>query len=164
METLQNSRRNFLKTTAAGAAGVMVSSASSFAAPAATGAWVNGKQINPAIDNTRVVVAHDTQIFANQTNTEAAMDKMAKALAQKTNATEAWATIFQKPTGKASWADVIVGIKGGWCQQRAIAKICLELNRLGVQYSNIIYFDSNTSGVNCTGVDKYIPPLDKVKT
>jgi hypothetical protein len=113
-DSIQEGRRNFLKTSVAGATGLMVGGISVKKASASSGgAWVDGMQINPAIDNKRVVCAHDTSLrnsdgSANKAVVEADLDKMAIALAQKPTATEAWAAILRKPASKA-WSDVEIG-------------------------------------------------------
>jgi hypothetical protein len=127
-------RRDFLKTAAAGAAGAMGISAFKFDklfAQSTGGGWVTGMQINPAIDNKRVICCHDplmlgnypaagsavSALFTNQnlyvtpavvsTN----MDEMAMQLAQKTSAADAWSTIFR------------TGNSGGWGSTRVAIKV-----------------------------------------
>jgi hypothetical protein len=154
-DTRQKSRRDFLKTTTAGATGIMLGGASIKSASASSGgSWVDGMQINPAIDNLRVVCAHDPAMVVSGWGVNAPiyanMDKMAMALAQKATPDEAWATIFQKPAGKA-WADVKVAMKASYAVVQCPYKIIEELHKLGVPYANFMYFDCNTSGVNCGG-------------
>jgi len=119
----QQKRRDFLKTAAMGAAGAVGLTALKFdgANAQATGGWVNGMQINPAIDNKRVICCHDTTMltatpantsWANQNaNVDAKrvgdnLDQMAMLLTGKTTAAAAWSTIFQlaaKPRGAYGW-------------------------------------------------------------
>jgi hypothetical protein len=113
-------------------------------------------QVHPTINNLRVACAHDARL-AN-VNTWGAdpviselMDKMAIALAQKPTAAEAWATIFRKPASK-TWAQVKVAFKvedGGIAWN--MIKMAGELNKLGVPYTNMWLFDSNTSGTSRAG-------------
>jgi len=159
-------RRDFLKTAAVGAAGAMGLGALKFdraAAQATTGSvWVNGMQINPAIDNKRVVCCNDPKMLTvtpkdtSFTTTNAAvdaavvaanLDQMAMQLARKTTATEAWSTIFR--SGKP-WASTRVAMKtngiGGTTTNRPkwaiYKKLCDVLINLGVQPANIILYDA----------------------
>ena len=150
--THDQNRRDFLKTAAMGAVGMTaVNFNNLFASPKA---WTK-VQINPAIDNTRVVCCHDAkmlpnltanQSFASQNSAVSAavvssnMDQMAMMLTQKTTAALAWSTIFQKPASKA-WADVRVALKtngiGGTTTNRPrvaiYKKICdVLIDQLGV--------------------------------
>jgi len=162
-------RRDFLKTAAMGAVGI---SAVKFNKVfASSKAWTK-VQINPAIDNARVVCCHDpkmlpnltaTQSFASQNSAVSAavvssnMDQMAMMLTQKTTAALAWSTIFQKPASKA-WANVRVALKtngiGGTTTNRPrvaiYKKICdVLIDQLGVQASNIVLYDA------CDDASKY---------
>jgi hypothetical protein len=159
-------RRDFLKTAAAGAAGAMGVSALKFDKIFAqsTGGWVAGMQINPAIDNRRVICCNDTKMltatpanndFTTTNNAVAAdvvaanLDEMAMQLAQKTNADDAWSTIFR--TGNSGgWAATKVAMKtngiGGSTTNRPkwaiYKKICDVLIKLGVQPQNIVLYDA----------------------
>ena len=114
-------RRDFLKTAAAGAIGITaVRFNRIFASPKA---WTK-VQINPAIDNTRVICCHDTKMLTSTPNQTFAsmnsavnaaavssnLDQMAMLLTQKSTAADAWSTIFQKPAAK-SWSSVRVAMK-----------------------------------------------------
>ncbi|MBN1130046.1 MAG: DUF362 domain-containing protein [Chitinispirillaceae bacterium] len=154
------------------AAGVTVASGglTPARAAAASSSWTNRKAINPAIDNLRVVCCHDPSMITGNyiRNTMAAqnapvvtsrvqlnLDEMAKALAQKPTAAEAWRTIFQKPSGK-EYAATVVAIKingktnggapnGSPMNNPRIAvidKICRELGNLGIPLTNITLFDA----------------------
>jgi len=170
-------RRDFLKTAAMGAAGAVGLSALKFekahAQTTTTGGWVDGMQINPAIDNKRVISCHDTKMLnstpANTsfTTTNAAvnaavvaanLDQMAMLLAQKSTPAEAWATIFRS---SKPWASTRVAMKtngiGGTTTNRPkwaiYKKICDALIELGVQPSNIILYD------NCDDASSYYNPF-----
>lgn len=145
-DPIQKSRRNFLKTSVAGATGLMVGGVSVKKASASNGgAWVDGMQINPAINNLRVVCAYDQALSSadggsNNTLVEQHLDKMAMALAQKPTAAEAWATILRKPANKA-WSDVVVGIKAVGMKY-TVTKLTKVLTALGVNVAqNAYYFD-----------------------
>jgi hypothetical protein len=155
-------RRDFLKTTAAGAIGIMtVKFNRLFASPKA---WTK-VQINPAIDNARVICCHDTKMLTsiplntnfgptnsavNAAVVSSNMDQMAMKLAQKSTAADAWSTIFQKPAAK-TWSNVRVAIKtngiGGTTTNRPrvaiYKKLCdVLIDQLGVQASNIVLYDA----------------------
>jgi hypothetical protein len=75
------------------------------------------------------------------------MDILAGGLAEVSNPTEAWHSIFMKPPGK-SWSDTTVAIKTNnlgrqHTRSAVMAKICHTLTgTLGVQPSNIIIYDA----------------------
>ena len=166
-------RRNFLKMTAAGAAGLALANANKvFAAPAA---WTTGMAINPNIDNMRVVSCHDTAMMnstpvsmtfaaqnaaANTARIQANMDAMAMSLAQKTTAADAWSTIFQKPAAK-TWSQVKAAIKVNTIEPKNMARIavvqkfCNILLGYGVLPANIIIYDGNTT--YAAGISNYTP-------
>ena len=156
-------RRDFLKPAAVGAMGITAAKFDTiFASPKA---WTNGMQINPAIDNKRVICCHDTKMLANlpantnwasQNNAVDAarvasnMDQMAMLLAKKTTAADAWSTIFQKPAAK-TWASLKVAIKvnailgstGNHPRVAIVKKICdVLVDQLGVLPANIVLFDA----------------------
>ena len=158
-------RRDFLKTAAMGAAGAMGLSALRFddVFAQSTGGWVAGMQINPAIDNKRVICCHDTKMLtATPANTSWAnqnanvdgkavgdnLDQMAMQLTQKTTAAEAWKTIFRS---SKDWAKTRVAMKtngiGSNTTNRPRVAIYKKLTDvlvdiLGVQPANIILFDA----------------------
>jgi hypothetical protein len=175
-ERTHRSRRDFFKTSIAGAAGVWVA-AKAERAGAQTSSWpASGyMQINPNIDNCRVAYITDTSMLTrttynnfsdanknaiNHAKVKENLDKMACALARKGTATEAWATIFRKPTAK-SWSQVKVAMKINCCGNfspavGAVAKFCEALNALGVPYASITLFDGGAaSGDGCP--NKYTP-------
>jgi hypothetical protein len=154
-ESIRTDRRSFLRTSAAGAAGLMAGGVLPQAVSASGGGvWVDGMQINPNIDNLRVAYCEDPDMSGPSTmhnhyaingavNNELLwenMDKLAMTLAGKSTPAEAWATIFQKPEGK-DWPDVKVVIKGIMERIAVDAKICFVLHDLGVPYSNIYLLD-----------------------
>jgi len=170
-KTIDESRRQFLRSTIAGVAGVAGGQLSLKGADAAklsnvpANAWGSGKNINPAIPNTRVAKITDPGMVLNAAPrfsvegankaldtpvVHASMDKMAVALAEPESglATDAWATIFQLPQGKSEWHDVNVGLitNGANMEQCAriaiFQKLAIELNRLGVPGENMVLFDA----------------------
>lgn len=166
------SRRSFLKAsgiaTAAAAASVLPKKAH-----ASRQAWEDGMQINPNIDNLRVVCCHDTDMISGEYNNpfsdqndavdtavvEANMDAMAISLAQTNTASEAWAAIFRKPSGK-EWTAVKCAIKVNCINTdnmpriAIVNKVCEELIALGVSAANIIIYDGCH---NASGNSKYTP-------
>jgi hypothetical protein len=143
-------------------------------------------QINPAIDNMRVISCHDTAMItgtvkanmafsAQNTAVDATtvannMDQMVMQLAQKTSATDAWSTIFR--TGNAGgWASTRVAIKtnaidglaGNHPRVAVIKKICdVLIDQLGVSAANIVIFDARDN--DCTGCySSYCDVNDKTK-
>jgi len=168
------SRRSFLKTTSTGAAGLTVLGSEviqAFSAQKVRSSWSNGMKINPEIENSRVVCCHNPAFFIDQSkatiaNTfqkqnaavdsnrvETDMDGMAIALSGKDNPQQAWATIFRKPANK-EWNKVIVAIKLNVIYEpimprvAIVGKVCKELINLGVNPANISLYDacSNTYG------------------
>ena len=167
----QPKRRDFLRTAAASAAGAMGLTALKFDKLFAqsTGGWTSGLQINPAIDNKRVICCHDTKMLtANpQNDTFAAqnaavdanlvatnLDQMAMYLANKTTATDAWSTIFRSGT---DWASTKVAIKtnaiiatGNHPRVAVIKKICdVFVDQFKVPAANIILYDANSDASKC---------------
>jgi hypothetical protein len=154
------SRRTFLSSAAAGAGGVLASGILPAFGEEYKSAWTNGKQINPSIDNLRVVCCVDPAMikgdprswdFASQNapvvaeKVQADMDAMACGLAQKSAPHEAWGSIFRKPESK-EWSDVKVAIKPNSFVQNnprvaVVNAVCRALIGLGVQPSNIIVYD-----------------------
>ena len=176
-------RRDFLKTAAMGAAGAVGLTALKFdrAAAQTTGGWVAGMQINPAIDNMRVISCHDPKMLtstpANQsfTTTNAAvdatvvaanLDQMAMLLTQKTTAADAWSAIFRS---SKPWASTRVAMKtngiGGTTTNRPkwaiYKKLCDVLINLGVQPSNIVLYDACDNAT--TYYSPYISLTDSTK-
>ena len=162
-------RRDFLKMTAAGAAGLAIMQPGKAQAAAGTGWPSTGTmEINPNISNLRVVSCHDPLMITNQTGLgnsawnfagwNAAvnatrimnnLDQMAMQLSQTTTPDAAWAAIFQKPAAK-TWAQVNVAIKvnllstANQPRLAVVQKICQVLNGFGVPGSQIVIFDCST--------------------
>jgi hypothetical protein len=180
----QPKRRDFLKTAAMGAAGAVGLGSLRFekasAQTGSTSAWINGMQINPAIDNKRVICCHDPKMLtATPSNTDfettnavvdpavvaANLDEMARQLTRKTNVDEAWSTIFRIGAGK-TWATARVAMKtngiGGSTTNRPkwaiFKKICDVLIKLGVQPANIVLFDACDDA--STYYNPHISPTD----
>lgn len=156
-------RRDFLKSSVAGAAGLAVGS-KAHPANAAKGAWQPGTNVNPSIDNLRAVVCHDESMIGSDNGTiptdfdeqNAAvdtqkvhenMDRMAMALARKGTAAEAWGTIFQEPA--KGWAQSRAAIKVNCIASHflvrlaVVDKVCRELIDLGIEPGNITIYDAD---------------------
>lgn len=173
-KSIVNSRREFLKTAATGAAGAVLASstiARAFNLQKTTAAWRAGLKINPAIDNFKVVSCYDEGMVINKiagdfarqnesvdtTLIEKNMDGMAVQLTLRSTAATAWSTIFQRPASK-QWNQVIVAIKVN-CSNvlnmprvAVVNKLCIELIALGVLPRNITIYDSCA---NAWGTGKY---------
>ena len=176
---MKKERRDFLKITTAGAAGLAL-----IRSTPARAAWPSsGKmEINPDISNMRVVACVDTAMMKGQpksmdfgpqndaVNTaqlQADMDAMAMALAQKGTADEAWKTIFRIDSSK-DWPSAVIAVKvnGGFAKNTAHLAILQKLSNLfigwGVTPQNFIVYDGHTMGT--TGIFKsYFSTTDKSK-
>ncbi|MDD5674703.1 MAG: DUF362 domain-containing protein [Chitinivibrionales bacterium] len=166
-KSVSEGRRKFLKTAGLGAGAAAIGALPIAGAEAAAPGWQNGMAINPGIPNTRVVSCKDSAMvnktcaqfigfedmsptsgqnfFVNAVKVQANLDELAKSLAQKSSAAEAWAAIFQKPAAK-KWKEVKAAIKVNCIAQNhsrvaIVDKICRQLNALGIPYGNIIIFD-----------------------
>lgn len=173
------SRRSFLKTSVASAAGIAIAGGLSRTAIAKETGWTNGMRINPLIDNLKVVSCKDTTYLSkvptsfgfstvnsavNSARVAANMDEMAKSLTEATTASAAWAIIFQQPamsatnTAKKPWAQVKAAFKVNAVMNTLmpkiaiVNKIALELNNLGVPYASMIVYDA---GANASGNYNY---------
>lgn len=156
-------RRDFLKTASIGAAGLVFSCAKPGSLKeTSSSAWAPDKKINPEIDNLRVVCCHDHIMIngdpkswnmqgqnapVNAGRVYKVLDEMAKTLASKGSVKEGWETIFQKPSAK-EWKDVRAAIKVNCISENhprvaVVAKVCIELNALGIPFQNIIIYDSD---------------------
>jgi hypothetical protein len=165
-----------LSTTVAGIGGILSGGFSSVFAGENKGAWVDGMQINPAIDNLRIVNCTDpTMITADPKNWDivsqnapvvaervrANINAMASAPAQKASPADAWAMIFQKPVAK-SWQEVKVAIKpnasgiNNNTRVAVIGAICTALTGLGVKPENIAMYGCNRKG-NMDTATGYLP-------
>ncbi len=177
-------RRDFLKMTAAGAAGLSIGAIGIKETEAKGLAWTATTQINPDIPNTRVVSCTDERMITDIAKARTAssfsgttgqnsyidtirvaadMDAMAQSLTGKLSAVEAWAVIFRKPQGK-EWSSVKAAIKVNCIYTTIMPKIpivnkvCVELMRLGVLPANITIYDA-CSGASGSG--KYTPFVGK---
>jgi len=160
-------RRDFLRTAAAGAAGAVGIGAFKIDGVFAqsTGGWVAGMQVNPAIDNKRVICCYDTKMLATTpvntafTSQNAAvdaakvaanLDEMAMQLAKKTTAAEAWSTIFRSSKAWASTkvaikVNAILGNNGNHPRVAVVKKICdVFVDQFKVPAANIIVYDINS--------------------
>ena len=173
-------RRNFLKTAAAGAMGITAIKFDKVFA--SSGGWTTGKQINPNIDNKRVICCYDTKMLKstptaysmavqNSTTDEAKiaanLDDMAMRLAQKTTATEAWKTIF---SSSKPWASTKVAIKvnaiipsnGNHPRVAIIKKICdVLVDQFLVPPANITLYDATDDASLC--YTSFVSLTDKTK-
>ncbi len=179
---MNRSRRSFLQTAVAGTAGAtLLNPVKLFAAPEGQTAWSNGMQINPSIDNKRVVCCTDPTMFkdinsatlantflkqnqaANSLRVEANLDAMVIALSGKASASDGWGTIFRKSSTK-QWSEVKVAIKVNCINPEImhritiISKVCKELIKIGVQGSNITVYDACH---NASGSGKYSDYINK---
>lgn len=177
---MQNQRRDFLKITAAGAAGLALARADRvFAAWPTTGTLA----VNSAIDNMRVVACYDTKMMtstptqltfatenaaANSAQIQANMDAMAMSLANQTTADAAWKAIFR--SGKA-WASTKVALKVNVIEPKNMArlavvqKFCNIFTGFGVLPANIIIYDGNTTyGSGISNYNSYFSATDTTKT
>ncbi|MBD3392450.1 MAG: twin-arginine translocation signal domain-containing protein, partial [Chitinivibrionales bacterium] len=164
-----NSRRRFLKSSAAGAAGVAATAV--VPAKARSRAEEPWPDIHPEIDNLRVVCGFDAEMvnkdcedlgnfsdFGAQNNAvnrdvvRENMDRMAMELAQKSTAAEAWTTVFQKTAGE-DWSGKKVAMKINCIPKNhvrvaVIEKVCDELNAMGVPYTNMVLYDGQANPTN----------------
>jgi hypothetical protein len=157
---MEKQRRDFLKITAAGAAGLALSKADrAFAAWPGTGTM----PVNSAIDNMRVVACYDPQMMqpftqavyateqklVDSCQVQANMDAMAMQLAQVATADAAWKAIFR--SGKA-WPSTKVAIKINGIEPRVMAsvavieKFCNVFTGFGVLPTNIFIYDGSSLG------------------
>jgi hypothetical protein len=156
---MQKQRRDFLKITAAGAAGLALARANrAFAAWPSTGTLA----VNSTISNMRVVGCVDTKMMKSTPQTtfaaenaavdsarlQANMDAMAMQLAQVDTADAAWKAIFR--SGK-DWAATKVAIKinslepANAAHIAIVQKFCTVIAGLGVLPANIIVYDGQTA-------------------
>jgi hypothetical protein len=141
--------------------------------PKAPAAWARKTIVHPEVDNLRVVGLTDAKMtkaletgssWARQNELVAEevvwenIDRLACALVQTRNSTEAWRTVFIKPPRK-SWGETVVAIKTNNIAQQhtrsaVMAKIVHTLtDTLGVRPSNVHIYDA------CHGyqMGKYTP-------
>jgi hypothetical protein len=171
MKKRAQSRRDFLKASAAATAALSLGSS-------CKGSQTNGPTdgneptANPDISSLRIVCCHDEKMlisaaapseFADQNDlvdsdrVDGNLDEMAKRLAFKDTADLAWSTIFRS---SKSWAETKVGFKVNCINTflmfhvAIIRKIADVLNNLGVPYVNMTVYDA---GHNASGNEKYSP-------
>ena len=156
------SRRKFLSTAAVGAGSLVAASVIPAAASEEKSGWTDKKQINPKIDNLRVVSCKDPKMITSDPrrwdmasqNTPvvadrvmANIDAMACTLAQKATPHEAWETLFRKPASK-EWDSVKVAIKlnclgDNHPRVAVVNSVCRALVSLGVTPANITLYDGS---------------------
>ncbi len=180
---LLSKRRDFLKTAAAGAMGITAIKFDKVFA-SSSGGWTSGMQVNPAIDNKRVICCHDTKMISNFTSNNSwanqntmvdanliasNMDQMAMQLAQKTTAADAWSAIFRS---SKPWASTKVAIKingigaanGNHPRVAVVKKICdVLVDQLKVPAANIVIYDANTTASGAGGYTSYASLTDSTK-
>ncbi|MGD2174829.1 MAG: DUF362 domain-containing protein [Candidatus Brocadiaceae bacterium] len=158
------SRRQFLRDAAAGA--LAASALPTIIVPRRAAAFEPGGRIHPNVDPLRVVGMEDAAMVTEQripaawkdqdilTADEAVaenLDRLAMALTEEKNPSDAWKAVFVKPAGK-SWSDVVVGVKtnnlGVQAPHSAVmAGVCRVLTDvIGVKGSNIHIYDGITGG------------------
>ena len=156
---MKHERRDFLKLTTVGAAGLMLSRPNR-----AWAAWPSsGKlELNPNISNMRVVACVDPAMmkstptstaFATQNaavdyaKVQANMDAMAMTLTQKASPDEAWRTIFRS---SKDWASTVVAVKVNAGESKNTARLAVlqkfsnTLVGFGVQPKNFIVYDGHS--------------------
>jgi hypothetical protein len=177
---MQKPRREFLKITAASAAGLAIARADrAMAAWPGTGTLA----VNPNISNLRVVACVDTKMMkstpANMTfalenaavdsaRLQANMDAMAMQLANQTTADAAWKAIFRS---SKAWAATKVAIKVNAIESKnmprvaVIQKFCTVLAGFGVLPANIIIYDGQaTYNGGASNYVSYFSATDTSKT
>ncbi|MGA2447088.1 MAG: twin-arginine translocation signal domain-containing protein [Polyangiaceae bacterium] len=182
----EQKRRDFLKTAAvASAMGVTATKADKvFAQTTGSGvAWTPGMQINPAIENTRVICCHDTNMltqtppntswpnqnaYVNAALVSSNLDEMAMQLTQQATATSAWSTIFRSSKAWASTkvaikTNGISGLSGNHPRVAIIKKICdVFVDQLGVPAANIVLYDA-TDDASIVYTSTYASLTDSTK-
>ncbi len=154
-------RREFIRQTALGVGGIAAGGLPACSQEEKhTYAFVPRKIVNPDIDNLRVIcgvnpamvrrdpvswdmTGQNDPVDAGQC--ERTLDAMAIALTKKADAAAAWKTIFRKPEGK-TWPAAVAAIKVNCIGKNhprlaVVNKLCLELNKIGVQYGHIYIYD-----------------------
>jgi len=176
---MQKQRRDFLKITAAGAAGLALARADrAFAAWPASGTLA----VNPNISNMRVVACYDTKMMGTPASTtfaaenaavdsarvQANMDAMAMQLANQSTADAAWKAIFRS---SKAWASTKVAIKLNTLEPRNMARVaivqkfCNILSGFGVLPANVIIYDGQSAYTGATSnYTSYFSATDTTKT
>jgi hypothetical protein len=180
MAEYNKTRRDFIKKTCTASAAILMSNLISCKKENIEGqsGWFKGKQVNPYIDNLRIVCSHDPSMLRGNPQSwdmisqnspvvkervHINLDQMATALAETSSATSAWQKIFRKPQDK-KWEDVKVAIKVNSIFKNhprlaVVEKICIVLHELEIPYSNIIIYDaiSDASKHYSDSIGKDIP-------
>jgi hypothetical protein len=155
------SRRKFIKkATITGAA---ITAFPTILVPRAEAAWTRGTAVHPNVSNLRVVgitdtkMTRDTEPVSSWTRQNELvvtdvvwenMDRLASALAETGDSTEAWRAIFVKPP-RRSWSDTVVAIKtNNIGQQHTRAAVMAKMvhtltNTIGVKLLNIHIYDAS---------------------
>jgi hypothetical protein len=154
-------RRDFIRRTILGIGGMITVGRGIFGKDEPIKhVFVPRMAVNPDIDNLRVVcgvnkamakgdpgswemAAQNEPVDGDQV--AITLDAMAKSLSKKTDAAEAWKTIFRKPESK-KWPSVVAAIKVNCIGKNhprvaVVNKICVELGKLGVECKNIHIYD-----------------------
>jgi hypothetical protein len=150
-----------MRQTALGVGGIMATGISVSGKETASGhVYVPRMAVNPAIDNLRVVCGMNPAMVKGDpaswemaaqnepvdgAQVDRTLDAMAVRLSGKADAAEAWKTIFRKPEAKG-WPSVIAAIKVNCIGKNhprvaVVNKICVELNKLGVDFKNVYIYD-----------------------
>jgi hypothetical protein len=159
----QCTRREFMRKTAIGAGGILAACSPGFSGhDSYKHVFVPRMAVNPDIDNLRVVCGVNTAMVRQDPSSwdmagqndpvdgaqiDRTLDAMAISLSRKTGASDAWKLIFRKPESK-TWPAVKAAIKVNCIGKNhprvaVVNKICVELNRLGVEYGNIYIYDGS---------------------
>jgi len=157
----QYSRREFITKAALGTGGIIVATSPVFSKDDPVNhVYVPRMPVNPDIDNLRVVCGTNPGMVKKDPSSwdmagqndpvdamqvEKTLDAMAVSLSKKTDAPEAWKTIFRKPENK-TWAQVKAAIKVNCIGKNhprlaVVNKLCVELKRLGVMNQNLYIYD-----------------------
>jgi hypothetical protein len=174
-----HSRRHFLKIAAAGTAGIVLFPNRSPGAPASSGSagWRAGLIINPSIANVKTISCFDEAMVVNKVAGDFArqnegvdatliaknMDDIATRLTNISTPSDAWQTIFRKPTAK-QWNQVKAAIKVNCANTynmpriAIVNKVCTVLITIGIPPANITIYDSMN---NASGAGKYGDSLGK---
>jgi hypothetical protein len=159
----QCTRRKFMEKAILGAGGIIAVGHPVFSENSAEkNVFVPKMTVNPAIDNLRVVCGVNKAMITRQpaswdmagqngpvdsAQVERTLDAVAIALTRKGTAPEAWKTIFRKPESK-TWDGVKAAIKVNGLGKNhprlaVVNKICMELNKIGVQCQNMYVYDGS---------------------
>jgi hypothetical protein len=139
-------RRSFLKSTASAVAGCLAASCTQ--PPLSSG---NDLKFPEDVNAQNSII--------DQTAVDETLDTCAVTLAQENSSKRAWATLFQKPSGK-TWQEVKAAIKVNEVGRNLpriaiIHKVCRELNLLGIPFGNIrIYGGPNDTVTNITAYNR----------